>query len=285
MQHPEIIDSLFQQAVAAIDSGDQQELEQLLKAHPFLVGDRLDAPGSWLRDKVGKALDGFFRQPYLLWFVAEDPVRNGKLPANIAAITRTITRAAIQQQVPDMQQQLDHALLLVGWSWIAKECGVQIQLIDALLDAGASPDGVPNNALVNGHFAAAEHLVSRGAPMTLASALCLEHWEAVPSLLQTSNSGQRQFSLILAALNGKAAALRKLIDFGVDLNERCPDLYPHSTALHQAALSGSLEAVKVLVEAGADQGAKDTLWDGTPLDWAIHGKRQEIADYLTGKPS
>jgi peptide-methionine (S)-S-oxide reductase len=46
------------------------------------VRDRLESPGAWLRDKVGGALDGFFRQPYLLWFVAEDPVRNGKLPGN-----------------------------------------------------------------------------------------------------------------------------------------------------------------------------------------------------------
>jgi len=71
------------------------------------------------RDTVGGAVDGFFQRPYLLWFVAEDPVRNGKLPRNIAAV------------------------------------------------------GNPNNALVNGNFAAADHLIKRGAKVTLAAALCL----------------------------------------------------------------------------------------------------------------
>src|SRR5688572_7947099 len=84
------IDALFQKAVSAIDAGDVTVLEQLLAAHPELVRERLEAPGAWLREKVGRALDGF--KPYLLWFVAEDPVRNGKLPRNIAQIASTIIR-------------------------------------------------------------------------------------------------------------------------------------------------------------------------------------------------
>ena len=84
------LDQLFRSGVAAIDAGDVAELERLLTAHPSLVRDRLDEPGAWLRDKVGGALDGFFQKPYLLWFVAEDPVRTGKLPTNIAEVTRAI---------------------------------------------------------------------------------------------------------------------------------------------------------------------------------------------------
>ena len=34
--------------------------------------------------------------------------------------------------------------------------------------------------------------------------------------------------------------------------------------------SGSLEAVEVLVEAGAEMGTKDSAWGGTPLGWAEH---------------
>jgi hypothetical protein len=60
------LDELFCAAVAAIDAGNVTELERLLTAHPTLVRDRLDAPGAWLRDKVGTALDGFFQKPYLL---------------------------------------------------------------------------------------------------------------------------------------------------------------------------------------------------------------------------
>ena len=86
MDNAEILDSLFCQAVSAIDGGDVAGLARLLAEHSRLVRDRLDSPGAWLRDKVGGALDGFFRQPYLLWFVAEDPVPNGKLPRNIAQL-------------------------------------------------------------------------------------------------------------------------------------------------------------------------------------------------------
>jgi peptide-methionine (S)-S-oxide reductase len=276
----ESLDQLFRSAVSAIDAGDVAELERLLAAHPRLVRDRLQAPGEWLRAKVGGALDGFFRQPYLLWFVAEDPVRNGKLPRNIADLTRTIIRMAEREGVDSLREQLDYALCLVSWSWIARECGVQIELIDVLADAGASLDGNPENALVNGNFDAARHLVARGARLTLATALCLDRWDDARSLAQSATAGDKQFALILAALKGKAEALRLLIRVGVDVNAFCPDLYSHATALHHAVYSGSLDAVNVLVEAGADLGITDKVHKGTPLDWAEYGKHADIAAYL-----
>jgi hypothetical protein len=130
---------LFREAVAAMDAGRQEALGRLLAAHPRLVHERLDEPGPWLTDRA--AVQGLFQRPYLLWFVAEDPVRNGTLPANIADIARTIVQAAQREHVASLREQLDHALRLVCWSEIARECGVQIELIDVLVDAGASPDG------------------------------------------------------------------------------------------------------------------------------------------------
>ena len=290
------LDALFRDAVTAIDAGDVTALERLLAEHPRLVRDRLEAPGAWLRDTVGDALDRFFRAPYLLWFVAEDPVRNGTLPLNIARVARAIIQAAQREGVPSLQEQLDHALRLVSWSWIARRCGVQLELIDVLVDAGASLDGNPENALVNQNVAAAEHLIERGATVTLATALCLGRADDVARLAPAAGEREKQFTLVLAALNGKADALRRMLDLGADVNRPSAALYPHASPLHHAVCSGSLEAVKVLVEAGAALETRDTAWNGTPFGWAEHYQHEyerdergprytEIAAYLRASGS
>jgi hypothetical protein len=288
MDDSKMLDQLFRQAVSAIDAGDVNELNRLMAANPRLVCQRLESPGAWLRDKVGDAIDGFFQKPYLLWFVAEDPVRNGKLPANIADVARTILQSARRACPDTLQKQLDYALRLVSWSWIARQCEVQIALLDVLIDAGATLEGGPDDALVNGNVAAAKHLVERGAPVTLGTALCLERWDDVGRLAGSATARERQFALTLAALRGKADSLRRIIDIGVDVNAVSPDLYSHATPLHHAVHSGSLDAVRVLVGAGAHLGARDTAYNATPLGWAEHSRGKqpydEIAAYLRGLP-
>jgi len=289
------IDGLFQKAVPAIDAGNVTVLEQFLAAHPELVRERLDAPGAWLREKVGGALDGFFQRPYLLWFVAEDPVRNGKLPGNIAQIASTIIRAAERARVDTLQEQLEYALRLVCWSWIARQCGVQIELIDVLIEAGASLEsgGHPDAAIYNGNFEAAEHLLKRGAPVTLSTALCLGRWADAERLARTATLGEKQDAVVLAALQGKAEALGRMLALGVEPTTVSAQTQSHGTAVHHAVWSGSLDAVKVLVEAGADLNRRDTVHNATPLDWAEHaleGQKEEsdkqyreIAAYLREK--
>jgi peptide-methionine (S)-S-oxide reductase len=264
------IDTSFREAVVAMDAGDLAGLERLIAATPALVHERLEAPGSWLRDRVGGAVDGFFQRPYLLWFVAEDPVRNGTLPENIAVIARAIIDTARLDSESNLQEQLDYALTLVSWSWIARQRGVQLDLIDVLVDAGAALDGNQNNALVNGNVAAAEHLVKSGANLTLEVALFLGWWDDVERLLAAVSEPQKQLAFVLSALHGKTDALRRLIEAGADVNAPSAGLYPHGTPLHHAVSSGSLEATRVLVDAGADVNTPDSAWGGTPLGWALH---------------
>jgi peptide-methionine (S)-S-oxide reductase len=278
MGDAEVLDALFREAVSAIDAGDAPTLEQFLAAHPRLVRDRLGAPGAWLRDKVGGALDGLFRQPFLLWFVAEDPVRNGRLPKNIAGAARTIIRAAQREGVESLQEQLDYALRLVCWSWIARECGVQIELIDELIDSGASVDarsiyqhrhGTHSDAAIyNGNFKAAEHLLARGAPLTLTTALCLGRWADVERLAPAATLPDKQDAFVQAAMHGNAEALRRMLALGIEATTVSDRTQSHGTALHHAVWSGRLDAVRVLVEAGADLHRRDTMYDGTPLGWA-----------------
>lgn len=299
-----MLDALFHEAVGAIDAGDVTKLEHHLATHPQLAHERLESPGGWLREKVGGALDGFFQKPYLLWFVAEDPVRNGKLPGNIAQITRAIIKVAERERVPSLQEQLDYALRLVCWSWIARECGVQIELIDVLVDASASLDGRSvyegrcgthcDSAIFNGNFAAAEHLLERGAPLTLSTAVCLGRWADMERLAGTAILAEKQDAFVLAALNGKAEALERMLALGVDPTTVSAQNYSHATALHHAVCSGSIDAVRVLVEAGADLTRRDTIYGGTPLGWAEYYEAEpkdslrvkqfmEIAAYLREK--
>lgn len=266
------IDELFQQAVDALDRGDESALRQLLAQHPRLARERLHAPGTWLREQVGNALDGFFRAPYLLWFVAEDPPRRGRLPSNIAELAQLIVAAA--RRGGAVQEQVDYALRLVSWSWIARDSGVQIPLIDVLLAAGATPHGNPDNALVNGNIAAAEHLVQRGAEVTLGTAACLERWDDVARLAPHSAPPVLQFALVLAALNGRAEAVARLLGHGADPHEPSRELYAHGTPLHHAVCSGSLETVDVLLAAGASLDAQDSIHHGTPIGWAEYYAEQ-----------
>jgi peptide-methionine (S)-S-oxide reductase len=92
-------------------------------------------------------------------------------------------------------------------------------------------------------------------------------------------------------LNGKAEGLARLLPFGVNLDAFTTGFYSHATPLHHAVWSGSLDAVKVLVEAGAILTTKDKAERATPLGWADYAStlpdarrkgRQyaEIAAYL-----
>ena len=273
------IDKLFREAVTQIDAGQTDELQRLLTANPQLVRVRLESPGDWLRDLVDGALEGYFKQPYLLWFVAENPIRHEKLPTNIVEITRTIIATAHQERVESLQEQLDYALGLIVTGRVPRESGMQLELMDVLIDAGATP-GTGHGALSARNLDAAAHLLKRGGELTLATAICLDRNGDVERLAKEASARDKQIALVAAALNGRAKALSRLLQIGVDMDAYSTGIHPHATALHHAVDSGSLDAVKVLVEAGARLDTKDKIYHGTPLDWAEYEGRLEIADYL-----
>ena len=90
--------------------------------------------------------------------------------------------------------------------------------------------------------------------------------------------------MALAAQHGHAEIVHLLLDAGEDPNRHNPDgNHSHSTPLHQAALAGHDAVVRLLVERGARLDIKDTIYQGTPLDWAIHGEQTEIEKYLRAR--
>ena len=283
MQTAEIKDELFLQAVEAIDSGNVALLEEVLNKNPRLIRERLDYP-----------VDGYFKDPYLLWFVADNPVRHEKLPANIGEITKLLIRFARQHAAESFMDQIGYALGLVVTGRIPRECGVQIELMDMLIDAGAKA-GDGHGALAHGNTDAAKHLLKRGGALTLTTAICLGRMDDVQRLLKTASSKDIEIAFMASAFYGKTDMLKLLIASGVNVNaylDASSGFHHHASALHQAVFSGSLAAVKMLVDAGADLTATDRIYHGTPLDWAQHlqegtneldkSKYVEIEAFLAG---
>ena len=109
MENNTITDALFWEAVTALDAGDAEALKQLLADNPALAGKRLDQPD-----------EGYFKQPYLLWFVADNPIRRGKLPSNIVIIATIIIDVVRRSDPGSLQFQIDYALELVATGQIGR---------------------------------------------------------------------------------------------------------------------------------------------------------------------
>ena len=89
-----------------------------------------------------------------------------------------------------------------------------------------------------------------------------------------------------AARKGDAAAVKALLDEGVDVNTK---FRYNATALFFACDAGHLDVVKVLIDHGADLNLKDTFYGFTPLMLAVSPARKktpahtEIAKLLIAK--
>ncbi|SHN20925.1 ankyrin repeat domain-containing protein [Mucilaginibacter sp. OK098] len=269
MKNSDITDPQFLQAVEAIDSGNINELEGIISKHPRLVKERLRTTEA-----------GYFKDPYLLWFVADNPIRNDKLPTNIVEVTRVLIQAVKHGAPNTYHSQIDYALGLIATGRIQRECGVQIAMMDLLINAGATP-GDCIGALAHGNIEAAQHLINRGGKLTLPAAVCLERMDDIHRLGAGASAGEKLTALSAAAFYGKADMIKLLLKMGANPNgypESNCGFHSHATPLHQAVSSGSLDAVKLLVEAGAKLEVPDKVYDGSPLGWAKHMQTDDYYD-------
>jgi len=265
--HERIEDSTFRRAVELLDAGDAAGLRTLLKLHPRLVHQHVLFEGG-----------NYFRSPTLLEFVAENPIRHGRLPANIVEVARVILDAG-----PDTAAR-NETLMLVATGSVPRECKVQLPLIDLLCEHGADPDSAIRAAAVLNEHDSVHVLIRRGSKVTLPVAAALGRVTEFKRLFVTASAEERHLALAVAAQFGHVEIVRLLLDAGED-----PDRYnpagghSHSTPLHQAALAGHLEVVRLMVERGARLDLKDVLWHGTPADWAAHEGKTEVEEYLRAR--
>jgi hypothetical protein len=265
LPHQERIeDPTFRHAVDLIDTGDAAGLRSELKRHPKLVHQRVLFEGG-----------NYFRNPALLEFIAENPVRHNRMLRNIVEITKVILEAGPGKAA------IDETLMLVSTGSVARECHMQVSLIDLFCDYGADPNGALRAAALHGELDAAKALIDRGAKVDLPVAAALGRTEEARLMFPASSHEERHLALSVASDQGRIEIVRLLLDAGEDPNRYNPiGGHSHTTPLHQAAGAGHEDVVRLLIECGARLDLKDVLWRGTPADWARHAGRMAIEAYL-----
>jgi ankyrin repeat protein len=168
--------------------------------------------------------------------------------------------------------------------------GVQVPVLEVLIDHGAAvtPKGEGAwtspliTALAFGFKDAARTLIDRGAPIdTLAAAAGLGRIDDMRKMLPSATAADRHRALALASQLGQTEALNILLDADEDPNRyNPPGTHAHSTPLHQAIAHGHLDTVRLLVEHGARLDIRDTIYQATPLGWAVYCDKPVIAQYL-----
>src|SRR6185436_4302114 len=151
-----------------------------------------------------------------MWFVAENPIRHEKLPANIVDVTKVLIDAAKKNAPGSFHEQINYTLGLVATGRVPRESGVQNEWIDLLIENGATPEnGI--GALAHGNIDAARHLIEKGGTLTLATAVGLDLEDAVSHLLKDATGPDIEIALMMAAFYGRSKMISRLINHGVNV--------------------------------------------------------------------
>ena len=279
--------SRFETAVEAVITGDTAGLAKLLEAAPELVR---------ARSTFVTHHDPPEHRATLLHYIAANGVEGfrQKTPKNAVGIARILLQAgADPDALANMYGGQYATMSMVVSSCHPADAGVQVALVDTLADFGASVNSLGSDlwgspvetALVFGYQDAAEALLRRGARIDrLATAAGLGRLDDTRRLLPGASAAERHRGFALAAQLGHADIVRLLLDAGEDPNRyNPPGTHAHSTPLHQAVWAGREDVVRLLIDRGARLDIKDTLWEGTPLSWAIYGEHTKMVEYLRSR--
>ena len=277
----------FESAVEQVVAGDVQGLNSALQCDAGLVR---------ARSARVTHFDPPLHRATLLHYVAANGVEGyrQKTPKNAPEVARMLLRAGTDVDArADMYGGQWPTMGLLVSSCHPAEAGVQAGIAEVLVDFGASIEGelfgdygsALMTALAFGYRPAAEALVRRGARVDeLAAAAGLGRLDEVRRMLDGAGARTRHRALALAAQHGHVEVVRLLLDAGEDPNRYNPRGYhAHSTPLHQAIAAGHEPVVRTLVDHGARLDMKDTIYQSTPLGWAVHCERTAIADYLRSR--
>jgi ankyrin repeat protein len=260
--------STFEAAVDAVVGGDLPALEKLLNQNQGLV----------------RARSTREHRATLLHYVSANGVEDyrQKTPPNIVEITRLLLKAGA-----DVNAEADAygggwtTLGLTATSCHPENAGVQLPLLELLLDHGAALDGrdgtsIVNSCLANGRGQAAAFCAARGARLDLEGAAGVGRLDVVQGLVNADGSPkppatpqQLTDGFAWACEFGRTEVVEFLLQRGVQPNALA--WRGGQTALHWAAYGGHVDIVKLLLGHGAAVGVSDQCFNTTPLEWALHG--------------
>lgn len=254
LQHAGSPDAKFEQAADAIVSGDIATLRRLLDDSPELIRQRSS------RD----------HRSTLLHYVSANGIEDfrQRTPPNIVEIARLLLDAGAEVNA-ESEAYGGHSMTLglTATSVRPEAAGVQIALMELLLDRGAMIERKPGEAvrgcLANGRPLAARFLAEHGAYLDFANAAGVGRLDRVKELLEATPEKERGRGFVWACAYGHNDVVTFLLDYGVD---------PASGAgLHLAAHEGHLDTVKLLLAHNAPLEAKN-VYGGTVLGqtlWSV----------------
>ena len=260
--------SAFEAAVEAIVEGDIAKLRKLLKAHPDLVHVRS------MRE----------HHSTLLHYVSANGVEDfrQKTPKNIVQITKLLLKAGADVNAESgAYGGHSNTLGLTATSVHPQNAGVQLELLDVLLDAGSKID-VPgggscvNACLRNGRGMAATYLASRGAKLDLEGAIGSGRLDVVQSFFDADGTlkppatkEQLRDGFAWACEFGHIDEVRFLLQTG-ECRSAALNQEGRETGLHWAAHEAHAEIVRLLLDHGAPVNVRDKRHNGMPIHWAMH---------------
>ncbi len=260
--------SKFELAADSIVNGDLATLSRLLSDDPELV--RLRSTRE--------------HRSNLLHYISANGIEDfrQKTPKNIVEIANLLLKAGADINAEsDAYGGRSTTLGLTATSCHPEEAGVQIPLMELLIDRGAVVDGPDGGSAVvdslrNGRGEAAELLAKRGARLDLEGAAGAGNLEIVRSFFNDDGSlrppampKQMKDGFAWACEFGRTAVVDFLLQRGMEVDAKLP--HHGQTGLHWASYGGHADTVKLLLERGAPVDAKDESFDGTPLGWALYG--------------
>ena len=261
----------FEAAANVVVSGHLPTITRLLREGPALV----------------HARSARAHRATLLHYVAANGVEDvrQRTPGNAVAVARKLIDAgaavdALAETYGGGTGQTTLNLLVS--SVHPARAGLQVALVDVLLDAGAlvdgpADDGAPLLTALSFHYAdAADALARRGARLdTISAAAGLGRIDRVRELVDAGgvHGADAARGLILSAALGHADVVAFLLDWGAGI--RAADAQGF-TALHWAAARGHVPVVDVLLDHGAPLDVRN-VYRGTVL-----GTTLWAAEHLEG---